>query len=186
MNTRDIFESNLAAIETLKKVENRVGFATEEEKLVMIKFQGSGGCSQAFYRNSDKTGTEKNWELEAEALVDVLTDGEYQEQEARKSVLNAFFTPKDIIDNVFDFLPKIGNKKLEIYELGCGIGNFLSLMPDDFEFSSYTVLEKDDISARIAGAIYKENSDIKIINGDFEKDRSQKKYDLIIGNLPLW
>jgi hypothetical protein len=32
-------------------------------------------------------------------LVEVLTDEEYQE--ARKSVLNAFFTPKPIVDNVF-------------------------------------------------------------------------------------
>lgn len=183
MNKRDIFENNLAAIETLKKVESRGGFATEEEKTTMTKFQGFGGCPEAFYRNADKTGAEKRWELEAEALVEVLTDEEYQE--ARKSVLNAFFTPKPIVDNVFSFLPRVSGKKLEIFEPGCGIGNFLSMMPDNFEFNTYTGLEKDNISARIASAIYKENASITIVNEDFSKDTNKKKYDLIIGNPPF-
>ncbi len=168
MAEKEIFGLNIKAIKTLKDLESLDDNAffvkkwVEEAKSSMSAYSGFGGCTKAFYRNKDGTGAYQDWKDEAKALIDLLTEPEYKS--ARSSVQNAFYTPESITQKIYDQLNNIGasNKQLDIFEPGCGTGNFLSLMPKDFKFSSYTGLEYDSITARIATQLYRADENINI------------------------
>ncbi len=194
MNAKEIFELNMKAIESLKWLESLddetyAKTDTTQAQSDLACYSGFGGCSAAFYKNSITIDApkvaNKGWEDNAKRLLSALTEAEYSS--IRNSVQNAFFTPSTITDNIYARLQKIGvsSPKLDIFEPGCGTGNFLSLMPDNFEFNSYTGIEFDSLTARMATQIYRLENNIDVIDGDFKKVPLEKKYDLIIGNPPF-
>ena len=82
---KEKFAANVAAIQTLKAVEQRGTPATEAEQDILAGYLGWGGLSDAFDPGKD------NWHTEYEQLKTLLTEDEYTA--ARESTLTAFYTP---------------------------------------------------------------------------------------------
>ncbi len=94
------FRKNIAAIQTMKIIESEKRNASPEEQKIMSEYTGWGGLSQAFDSANEK------WTDEYAELKNLLTESEYND--ARSSVLTAFYTPPFIIDSIYSALSNMG------------------------------------------------------------------------------
>ncbi len=93
---KDRFQKNLQAIKLSKTIEQENRYATKQEQEILNKFSGWGGIPQAFdFQN-------KEWEKEFKELINTLDYAEYEK--AKTSTLDAFYTPKIIIDTIYQGL----------------------------------------------------------------------------------
>lgn len=90
------YEENINAIKLLKKLEQEDRDATDEEKIILAKYNGWGGLDKAFKQDSPQY-TE---------LKELLTDEEYAS--AENSVNTAFYTEPYIIDFIYKAIQQFG------------------------------------------------------------------------------
>lgn len=169
------FRANVEAIKTLKKVESENRQPTEKEKDTLATYVGWGGLSEAFDSNNT------SWSSEYTELTDLLSPEEYEA--ARSSTLSAFYTQPIIIKTIYSVLDKAGFSGGRILEPSCGIGNFFGLLPDSMIDSQLYGVELDDISGRIAQALYP-NANIQI-KGFERTSYEDNSFDVVIGNVPF-
>ena len=184
------FRANVAAIETLRKVEAENRYATPEEQEVMAKYSGWGGIPQAFTTDiaADRAGgalgeaAPDGWAEEQAQLRALLSSDEYAA--ARESTLTSFYTPPEVTDCVYQALGQFGFEDGNILEPSMGVGNFLSKMPEEMhEHSKVYGVELDSISGRIAQMLYPED---RIQIKGFEQTRfNNNSFDVVIGNIPF-
>lgn len=164
------FNNNIAAIETLKRIESdnlrraadmfKPRLVTDEEKETLSKYVGWGGIPQAFDKDNP------SWEKEYTQLKELLADSEYSS--ARASVLDAFFTSPKIIDGIYEALGNFGFEGGNVLEPAMGVGNFFGRMPEEMKTDSKLYgMEIDSISGRIAKQLY---PDADIAIKGFEKN----------------
>lgn len=170
------FKNNLLAIQTLKQIESEDRTATPEEQEILSKYVGWGGLAQAFDSENEQ------WSKEFAQLSDALTPKEYED--ARKSVLDSFFTSPAIIDGIYEALDKFGFNGGNLLEPSCSVGNFLGKMPSEMaEHTNIYGVEIDSISGRIAKQLYPD-ADIQITG--FENTHFQNgSFDAAVGNVPF-
>lgn len=170
------FQDNVKAIVLLKKLEKEEREATSSEQQILKKYVGFGGLADAFDETKEK------WQDEYQELKDILNADEYRA--ARASVLNAHYTPTDIITNLYIGLQNMGFSQGSILEPSCGIGNFFAAMPASmYEHSKLYGVELDSLSGRLAKYLYP-TADITI--GGFETTSYPvNSFDLAIGNVPF-
>ena len=169
-------ENNINAIKTLINIENENRIATEQEKDMLAKYVGWGGLADVF--DESKKG---QWENSREFLKANLSKEEYTK--ARESTLTAFFTPKTVIDNIYNALDNLGFSQGKILEPSSGIGNFIGNIPEKMEKSEFYSVELDELSGRIQKALYPQT---KIqINGFENADYKNNSFDVAIGNVPF-
>ena len=170
------FKNNLLAIQTLKKIESEDRTATPEEQEILSKYVGWGGLAQAFDSENEQ------WSKEFAQLSGALTPKEYED--ARKSVLDSFFTSPAIIDGIYEALDRFGFNGGNLLEPSCGVGNFLGKMPLKMaEHTNIYGVEIDSISGRIAKQLYPD-ADIQITG--FESTHFQNgSFDAAVGNVPF-
>ncbi len=170
------FRNNLLAIQTLKQIEIEDRKATPEEQEILSKYVGWGGLAQAFDSDNEQ------WGKEFSQLFNALTPKEYED--ARKSVLDSFFTSPAIIDGIYEALGKFGFEGGNLLEPSCGVGNFLGKMPSEMaEHMHIYGVEIDSISGRIAKQLYPD-ADIQVTG--FENTNFQNgSFDVAVGNVPF-
>lgn len=170
------FKNNLLAIQTLKQIESEDRTATPEEQEILSKYVGWGGLAQAFDSENEQ------WSKEFAQLSNALSPKEYED--ARKSVLDSFFTSPAIIDGIYEALDKFGFNGGNLLEPSCGVGNFLGKMPSEMaEHTNIYGVEIDSISGRIAKQLYPD-ADIQITG--FENTNFQNgSFDVAVGNVPF-
>lgn len=170
------FQNNLAAIKTLKIIEDGNRLATQEEQIVLSRYVGWGGMSVAFDRNNGA------WLNEYNQLNEALTEDEYNS--ARESTLSAFYTPPNIIEGVYTALDNFGFRGGNILEPSLGVGKFFASMPNDIQENSKLYgVELDSISGRISKQLY-QTADIQICG--YEKTQFKDNFfDVAIGNVPF-
>lgn len=174
-------DANIAAIETLLKIESEKRLATPEEQKIMARYSGWGGTAQAFVADNENVSAD-SWGARQTRLRELLTADEYGA--ARSSTLTSFYTPPEVIDSVYLALERFQFEGGNILEPSMGVGNFLSKMPDEMRADSKLYgVELDSISGRIAKQLYPEdNIQIK----GFEKTTfKNNSFDVVIGNIPF-
>lgn len=169
---KERFRNNINAIRVLKTCEQENRYATKEEQEILSNYVGWGGLSNAF--DPDK------WSNEYDELKSLLTEEEYRQ--AKESTLTAFYTPPIVIKAMFKALNNMGLEKGNILEPGCGIGNFIGLLPNNDKLKIYGV-EKDIISGNIARQLYQKSS--IAVKGFEEVNYSNSFFDVAIGNVPF-
>lgn len=92
--------------------------------------------------------------------------------------LSEFYTPDDVINMVYDQLEINNISTGNVLEPSCGIGKMIR---DNTNFT-YTGVELSPISSEIAKLLHP-NADIH--NCDFKDFKPNKKFDIIIGNVPF-
>ena len=168
------FARNIAAIETLFKLESENRNATTEEQEILSNYVGWGGLADAF--DPDKG----NWAKEYQTLKNLLSEDEYAA--ARASTLNAHYTSPTVIRSIYDAVGQMGFETGNILEPAMGIGNFFGMLPPEMQSSRLYGVELDSITGRIAQKLYP-NAEIKVAG--FETTDRRDFYDLAVGNVPF-
>ena len=174
---KEKFAANVAAIQTLKAVEQRGTPATEAEQDILAGYLGWGGLSDAFDPGKD------NWHTEYEQLKALLTEDEYTA--ARESTLTAFYTPPAVIHAMYRALERIGCVGGNVLEPSMGVGAFFGHRHSKFDTHNAKLygVELDSVSGRIAKQLYQK---ARIQIAGYEKaDLPDSFFDLAIGNVPF-
>lgn len=172
---KERFRRNIMAIQLLKKCQEENRFATPEEQIVLSKYVGWGGLSEAFDENNSA------WETEYLELSSVLTPEEYAS--ARESTLTAFYTPPEVITAIYKAMEQMGFKEGNLLEPSCGIGNFIGMLPDTMQDSKIYGVELDTISAGIAQQLYQKTT--IAAQGFEETNLPDSFFDGVVGNVPF-
>lgn len=168
--------NNMAAISILKRLENGERELDINAQDVLAKYVGWGGLADVF--DDRKEG---QWKICREFLKNNLTDAEYQS--AQESTLTSFYTPKFVIDAMYNALNGMGFKDGNILEPSAGVGNFIGNIPETMNDSKFYGVELDSISGRIAKQLYPK---AKIKVGGFENTTySNNFFDIAVGNVPF-
>lgn len=167
-------ENNLKAIELLQQLGNRSATAAERE--VLVRFVGWGSLPQVFDPNNAA------WTSQRLRLQALLSPEDFAS--ARATTLNAHYTPADVIQAVWKAVEHLGFQGGRVLEPACGLGHFLGLMPEALRrTSTFTGIEIDSVTARLAGALYPE-SDVRCV--PFEESKlPDDAFDLAISNVPF-
>jgi len=162
MSNVERYQQNLAVLAQLKN-DN---CSTD----LLKSYTGWGGLKESIY----------NPEIYRQ-LIKVLTPDEINS--LKKTLKNAYFTPKEMVKFMYAFLEAKGFQGGEILEPSIGNGVFIEHMPNKIrQNSKITAVEIDKVTSNICKKLY---SDIKMYNCGFEDfNPDQQRYDLIIGNPP--
>lgn len=169
-------ENNINAIKVLKTLEKENREANREEQEILAKYVGWGGLSEVF--DESKTG---QWERARNFLKENLSLSEYEDCE--ESTLTAFYTPKTVIDGIYQALENMGFENGNILEPSCGVGSFMGSLPESMKKSKVYGVELDSISGNIARKLYPENN--VQVKGFEETSFSNNFFDVAIGNVPF-
>ena len=171
------FKNNVAAIRLVNRLYAENRNPTTEERKTLSRFVGWGGLSQAF--------DEKNpdWQKEYAELKGLLSAEDYDN--ARGSTLNAYYTPRDVIDGIYKALDRFGVQgNNRILEPSMGTGNFFGYMPKEVSDGARLYgVELDNLTGRIAAKLYPQaNVQIK---GFEDTSFPNDKFDIVVGNVPF-
>ena len=169
-------KNNIEAISVLKTLEKENRFAKKEEQEILARYVGWGGLADVF--DEEKEG---QWLDARNFLKENLTGEEYNR--ARESTLTAFYTPKLVIDAIYESLSNLGFEKGNILEPSAGTGRFIGNLPEEMKESNFYGVELDSISGQIAKELYP-NANIQI-KGFEETNFSNNLFDVAIGNIPF-
>jgi N12 class adenine-specific DNA methylase len=170
----------IAAIRTLKTIEQEKRVATPDEKQTLARFSGFGPVALSIFPDP-VTGNYKDagWQSLGEELKSLLTPQEYDS--AKRTTFNAFYTSPTVIASIHDAIAQLGvPESSTILEPGCGVGNFMAQGKPKQRFIG---VEMDSISGRIAKAIHP-GQDIRIENFRDTK-LPENRIDAVIGNVPF-
>lgn len=151
--------------------------ATPEEARAISAYSGWGGAANAFAQNP--TG---GWAAVSQELKELLSEDEFAEQ--RATVLTAFYTPRPVVELIWETLRGAGicdEGTAEILEPGCGTGNFMRCVPEDMDVH-VTGVEIDPVSAGLARVLCPDHT---IVAADIAKcEIPDGSFDAAIGNVP--
>jgi N12 class adenine-specific DNA methylase len=170
----------IAAIRTLKTIEQEQRTATHEEKQTLARFAGFGPVALSIFPDPI-TGRYKDasWQAMGQELQTLLSPEEYAS--AKRTTFNAFYTSPTVIAAIHEAIARLGIPVgATILEPGCGIGNFMSQGGNGHRFIG---VELDSISGRIARLLHPEH-DIRIENFRDTK-LPEDRIDAVIGNVPF-
>ncbi len=167
------YEANIAAIQLVEQLEQEQREATLEEQKILSAYSGWGSMGDFFDSSQNQEFLE---------LLTLLNPAQYYQ--ARTSILDAYYTPKVIVDAIYEGLEHFGFNKdsntKEIFEPSVGVGNFLRYAPAHTHYH-FSATEVDDVSVRIAHKLHP-NQNIKHMG--FEKFNFTHDFDAFIGNPP--
>ncbi len=172
--------ANVRAIEVLRDLDDSGREPTDDAIRALAAYAGWGGAQKAF----EEDGDDPAWSEINTRLSELLTDAEYAD--ARSSTLTAFYTPRPVVDAMWQALGKAGFGKDPkhpdmVLEPGCGTGNFIRSTPAGSSYG-FTGIEADPISAGIARHLC---TDDDIINNRMERTGlPTDAFDLAVGNVP--
>lgn len=172
--------ANVRAIEVLRDLDDSGREPTDDDIRALAAYSGWGGAPKAF----EEDGDDPAWSEINTRLSELLTDAEYAD--ARSSTLTAFYTPRPVVDAMWQALGKAGFGKDPkhpdmVLEPGCGTGNFIRSTPAGSSYG-FTGIEADPISAGIARHLC---TDDDIINNRMERTGlPTDAFDLAVGNVP--
>ena len=176
---REKFAANLAAIQKLKDIEQRVANggapANEDEQQVLAQYTGWGGISDAFDPNKSA------WADEYSQLKAILSESEYED--ARSSTLTAFYTPAAVIHPIYRALERFGVKGGKILEPSMGTGAFLAHSHFDNSNTMFYGVELDSVTGRISKQLY-QKANIQV-TGYENAHLPDNYFDCVMGNVPF-
>lgn len=173
------FDANIAAVETLRRLEDEKRSPNSVERESLNRYTGWGGLPQAFNLQQSDTA----WAARAARLKALLTAGEWQS--AFDSTPNAHYTSLEVVRAIWAAVKRLGFNGGRVIEPAAGVGYFLGAMPSAMaQRSEITAVEMDDISSRILDKLYGDKATIQ--HSAFEAlPLPEEFFDLAISNVPF-
>ena len=128
---RAVFQRNLAAVQIVNNLDRDGRQPTEEELAVLHAYSGFGGISEVFDAHNTA------WHREYEQEKQVMTAAEFAS--ARASTLDAFYTPPEIVQAIYEGIHRAGFQSGNILDPSTGTGRFLRYMPDRMKEGSHRI-----------------------------------------------
>ncbi|HSW63794.1 MAG TPA: hypothetical protein VLH56_10890 [Dissulfurispiraceae bacterium] len=162
---RETAARNLDIIELVHRLEAENRQPTAEEKALLVKYVGWGASvirNGIFYTFSTYGELYPQYADPAyrDLVVrakEIMTPEEIRS--AAQSSQYAHYTSESIIRSIYNALERFGFPGGKILEPGMGIGHFWGLAPDSIaRGSTYTGVERDAITAKIAKLLYPNQS----------------------------
>nr|MDQ3641587.1 methyltransferase domain-containing protein [Actinomycetota bacterium] len=167
-------KANLAALETLERLRLERRNASAEEQSALARWSGWGSLPKVFDEAND------DYAVAREQARRLLGD-EAAWTAARRTTLNAHYTPAEIVGALWRAVGDLGFTGGRVLEPGCGSGNFVGLAPDGCEI---TGVEADATTAAVARHLYGTKATIHAQR--FESFVAPDgHFDLVIGNVPF-
>ena len=119
---REKIETNIAAIELVKRLEKEGRQASPEEQELLAKYVGWGGLANEFFDELNP-----KYETERLTLKSLVSKSEYSTM--KQSSLTAYYTDPMIIRQIWQKLLDDGFEGGRILDPSMGTGNFFAAMP---------------------------------------------------------
>lgn len=167
--------ANLAALQTLRAMQQDQRVATATEQAVLARWAGWGALPELFDQARD------DWAWARSELAELLDDAEMAA--AARSTINAHYTSAEVVTAIWSALHRLGFAGGRVLEPGVGSGNFLALRPDHVAVSDVVGVELDPTTAAIAQSLYP-SADIRAES--FADTRlPEDHFDVVVGNVPF-
>ncbi|MCP3942943.1 MAG: PLxRFG domain-containing protein, partial [Desulfobacteraceae bacterium] len=199
-------KANIKAIRLLKKLEKADRNPTPAEKKTLAQYVGWGAFSQKVFNNKysqfheNKEGKrfpehhllgsafdkyklwlEKYGKKLHPGLNGLMTQEEWNS--ATGSTLNAHYTSKEVISQVWSLIERLGLKKGHVLEPSAGVGHFMGMVPQGIDASFHGV-EMDSLTGRILKKLYPE-SHIQVSGFENARGLSNNSMDVVVSNFPF-
>jgi N12 class adenine-specific DNA methylase/SAM-dependent methyltransferase len=151
------------------------GTLTDTNRKALLNWPGWGAFTPAF-----TAAPTPGWAHIADELDAVIPAKDLAV--AQQYLDTSFFTPRPVIEAVYDLLRGAGFTGGRVLEPGCGSGRFMAVTPDDMDIS-WTGIDVDPTATRIAAAL---NPGAQFITGKLEETAlPTDAFDAVIGNVPF-
>ncbi len=171
------YKGNIAAIRIIKAMEEEGRVATFDERKQIAKYVGWGGIKGVFDPEN------KQWAKQHLELKELLTDAEFKA--ARKSTLDAHYTPPVVVGAMYDSLQRLGFTDGRFLESSVGIGTFFGMMPSEMRNNSQLHgVELDSLTSRLVAALYPK-AKIAQATGFEDFQIPAEYFDVVVGNPPF-
>lgn len=174
---REKIETNIAAIELVKRLEKERRQANPEEQELLAKYVGWGGLANEFFDELNP-----KYETERLTLKSLVSKSEYSTM--KQSSLTAYYTDPMIIRQIWQKLLDDGFEGGRILDPSMGTGNFFAAMPRSIrEKSELYGVELDSVTGAIAKKLHP-NTHIEV-RGFEEVPYQNNSFDLVLTNVPF-
>lgn len=147
-SNREKIETNIAAIELVKRLEKEGRQANPEEQELLAKYVGWGGLANEFFDELNP-----KYETERLTLKSLVSKSEYFTM--KQSSLTAYYTDPMIIRQIWQKLLDDGFEGGRILDPSMGTGNFFAAMPRSIrEKSELYGVELDSVTGAIAKQLH--------------------------------
>ena len=145
---REKIETNIAAIDLVKRLEKEGRQANPEEQELLAKYVGWGGLANEFFDELNP-----KYETERLTLRSLVSKSEYSTM--KQSSLTAYYTDPMIIRQIWQKLLDDGFEGGRILDPSMGTGNFFAAMPRSIrEKSELYGVELDSVTGAIAKQLH--------------------------------
>ena len=174
---REKIETNIAAIELVKRLEKEGRQANPEEQELLAKYVGWGGLANEFFDELNP-----KYETERLTLKSLVSKSEYSTM--KQSSLTAYYTDPMIIRQIWQKLLDDGFEGGRILDPSMGTGNFFAAMPKSIRDKSELYgVELDSVTGAIAKQLHP-NTHIEV-RGFEEVPYQNNSFDLVLTNVPF-
>lgn len=174
---REKIETNIAAIDLVKRLEKEGRQASPEEQELLAKYVGWGGLANEFFDELNP-----KYESERLTLKSLVSKSEYSTM--KQSSLTAYYTDPMIIRQIWQKLQDDGFEGGRILDPSMGTGNFFAAMPRSIrERSELYGVELDSVTGAIAKQLHP-NTYIEV-RGFEEVPYQNNSFDLVLTNVPF-
>lgn len=164
--------ASVVALDTLARIRRqRRRIATDDERRTLDGWSGWGPLAPA-YAPKDATWVEIMEGVRAALPAEDVESG-------MQATYNAFYTPTDVAQSMWQLLAATGFTGGRVLEPGCGGGVFMRTAPDT---ACMVGVERDRTSADICQL---SNPGATVIASPFESARVGDGFDAAIGNVPF-
>ncbi len=189
-------QQNIDALRIAFKLEKENRKASVGERLLMMQYSGFGGLK--FVLNPITNDIDINYWRKTEydlfpltqELHKLLKENSEDEKQYRRyvdsmkiSVLTAFYTPPQVIDEISASLNESGLKIDKFLEPSAGIGSFIQSFSEN-QLVNVTAYEKDLLTGKILKQLYPK-SNIRISGFEEIPEKEQNSYDVVASNIPF-
>lgn len=174
---REKIETNIAAIDLVKRLEKEGRQANPEEQELLAKYVGWGGLANEFFDELNP-----KYETERLTLRSLVSKSEYSTM--KQSSLTAYYTDPMIIRQIWQKLLDDGFEGGRILDPSMGTGNFFAVMPRSIRVKSELYgVELDSVTGAIAKQLHP-NAHIEV-RGFEEVPYQNNSFDLVLTNVPF-
>ncbi|WP_156309433.1 helicase-related protein [Sphingobacterium endophyticum] len=193
---RQHLQQNIDALRIAFKLEKEKRQATVGERLLMMQYSGFGGLKFVLNPIANEIDinhwrkTEHEFFPITQELHRLLKENSEDEKQYRRyvdsmkiSVLTAFYTPPQVIDEISASLNESGLKIDKFLEPSAGIGSFIQSFSEN-QLVNVTAYEKDLLTGKILKQLYPK-SNIRISGFEEIPEKEQNSYDVVASNIPF-